>query len=154
MPALPLKDWLYGGAIIVLLIAFGLYTSHERGIGEAKIKAQDAALAAAAKQHNLDVQALADKKTAGNGDTYVATTHAAIPDSPHVVCNRPAAAHVVPEAASNTGVPDATAHSAAATPVDIGPPIDTAGRNADALITALQNQVRILVDAMNGVTAP
>lgn len=154
MPSLPLKDWLYGGAIIILLIAFGLYTSHERGVGADKVRAQDAKLDAAAVQHSLDVAALADKKTTTNGDNYVAAINAPIPDSPRVVCKRAVAPVVMPEAASRPGLPDAAANGAEATTVDIGAPIDTVGRDADAKIIALQNQVRILVDAMNGVTSP
>lgn len=154
MPSLPLKDYIYAGVILTLLIAFGVYTSHERGIGEAKIKAQDAALAAAALQHNKDVQDFAALNSSKNGDHYVEVTHQPIADSPRVVCKRPVAPTVMPEATNRPGLPIAAADSAETAPVDIGAPIDTVGRNADALITALQNQIRILVDAMNGVTAP
>lgn len=151
---LPLKDWLYGGAIVVLLIAFGLYTSYERGIGADKVRAQDAKLDAAAVQHTLDVAALADKKTTTNGDNYVAAINAPIPDSPSVVCKRAVAPVVMPETPNRPGLPDGAADSAKADSIDIGPPLDKIGRDADAKITALQNQIRILVDAMNGVTSP
>lgn len=154
MPSLPLKDWLYGGAIIVLMIAFGLYTNHERGIGADKIKAQDAKLSAAAVQHSLDVAALADKKTTTNGDHYVAAINAPIPDSPRVVCKRTITPVVMPETPNRPGLLDGAADSAKADSIDIGAPLDKIGRDADAKITALQNEIRILVDAMNGVTAP
>ena len=52
---IPLKDWLYGGLIVALLIGFGWYTHRERSIGAAnEVKVVQAASAkvqaAAAKQ--------------------------------------------------------------------------------------------------------
>jgi hypothetical protein len=36
MPTVPLRDYIYAAAIIILLIAFGWYTVHERDVGQAK----------------------------------------------------------------------------------------------------------------------
>lgn len=32
---IPIKDWVYGGLIVALLIGFGVYTKHERNVGAA-----------------------------------------------------------------------------------------------------------------------
>lgn len=60
-------------AVVVLLSAFGLYTLHERHVGEAKIEKADAAVVAEAEVHNSQVEATqsaADKKA---GDTLNAS---------------------------------------------------------------------------------
>lgn len=60
-------------AVVVLLSAFGLYTLHERHIGEVKIEKADAAVVAKAELHNTEVEATqsaADKKA---GDTLNAS---------------------------------------------------------------------------------
>jgi hypothetical protein len=52
-------------AVVVLLSAFGLYTLHERHVGEAKIEKADATVVAKAKVHNTELEATqsaADKK--------------------------------------------------------------------------------------------
>lgn len=156
LKALPLKDYLYLGAIAVIVTGFAVYTSHERGIGAAKVVAQDAKLAAAQEQHIKDVNALAAARTTKTGDTYVATIAAPAPAGPRILCKRPTAASpgVLPEAAGNTGLSVSVANGAETDKLDIGPPLRTTGRNADALIIALQDEVRTLVDAMNGKTAP
>lgn len=157
LKALPLKDYLYLGAIVVILLGVWGYTHHERAVGAAVVVAQDKKLADAALKHNQDVTDLATARTTKTGDTYVATIAQPIADSPHVsVCKRaaPTGSSAVPETAGNTGLPVAAANSAEANPVDIGPPLDRTGRDADALIVALQDEVRIMVSAMNGQTAP
>jgi hypothetical protein len=150
---IPLKDYLYGGAILVLVIGFFGYRSHVIAIGESRIQAQDKVIADAQRQHNQDVNDLAAARTAKNGDHYVEVTHRPIADSPHVVCINPAPRRgPVPETAGDPGIPAAAANRPAADPLDIGPSLDRTGRDADALIVALQDEVRILVAAMNGAT--
>lgn len=149
MPTFPLKDYLYVGAIVALLAGFGIYTYHERAVGAAGIKAQDAALAAEQKQHRQDVTDVAQGKTVKIGDTYVAITHTAIPDSPHVVCYQPPHRAAVPQAASDPGVPAGTSDVPTANSYDPGPPLDAVGRNADARINALIDLVYTLLGQMN-----
>lgn len=147
------SNWLSVAALVALLTGFILYSNHERNIGAARIVAQDAKLAAADRQHNADVKALADSLSIKAGDTYVAVVRTPIPDSPVVLCQHPAkTARVVPGAAVHTGLPDDAAHGAEGHTLNIGPALDTIGRDADAKIIALQTEVRLLVNAMQGKT--
>jgi len=148
---LPLKDWLYCGAIAVIIAGFLTYSAHERSIGAAKVAGQDAKLAALQTQRNAAISTLAASRLAHIGDSYDATLNAPIPDSPHVfVRNCPAAPRSsgLPSTAGHPGGTDATPDSAETAPRDIGPPIDKAGRDADALIASLQQTVQTLVKAM------
>lgn len=144
-----MSNWLTLGALLALLAGFGWYTHHERELGRAEVQAKDAKLAAADRQHNADVKALADAKSAKAGETYIATTQLPATHVPSVVCQRPRPAHVLPATAADSGVPADSAHGGETVTLDIGPALD-AGRNADALITALQTEVIILRDAMQG----
>ena len=58
----PLKTWLYVGVLVALLVSFGMYTSHERTIGAARILAADAAaLVKAQRLADIQTAALAQK---------------------------------------------------------------------------------------------
>jgi hypothetical protein len=59
----PLKDWIYAGALALLLILFATYTHHERALGAARIIAADAAALDKA-QHIADLQTAALKQKA------------------------------------------------------------------------------------------
>ena len=75
---LPIRDWLYVGAIVSLLIAFGIYTHHERSVGAARevaayTAASQKAEAAAEKrittlntQHAAEVAAVEEKLSEAN----------------------------------------------------------------------------------------
>lgn len=157
-----IKTYLYG-AIAAILIAGGIwYTIHERDIGEQKIEARDViintqrtAIATAADLHNKDVEALSQLKSQQIGDHYDEVIHAPIGDSPRVVRIKPASApasSVLPQTAGSGASNPATANSAGSDSVDIGAPLDEVGRNADAQIKALQDEIQVLIDAMNGKT--
>lgn len=72
----PIKDWLYVGAIVALLIGFGVFVHHERSLGaaaevrvvqEASAKVQAAAakqVAALNSQHAATVAAIQEKQSA------------------------------------------------------------------------------------------
>jgi len=55
---IPLKDWLYVGAIVALLTAFGCYTVHERRIGAAH---EVAAVQAASEKTKAEAQETIDR---------------------------------------------------------------------------------------------
>ena len=143
---IPLKDWLYGGAIVALLLGFGLYTIHERHVGEAKITAQDAALAAAQVVHNQEVQnaaqKLTDKALSDYQDRELQPVHVPVTLT-HLVCNT-TGANPVPDHGSAPG----PGNGASGVPAASGQPFDPAeqlledGRDADSQITLLQDYIR------------
>ena len=156
----PFKTYFYG-AIVVIACAGSIYAViHERHVGAAKIEARDVIintqrqkLADAAAQHAKDVQALAQELSDKIGDTFEKTVAAPVVNPPHVLCYRPApAGGVLPQAAGNQPGDPGAAVIGAETPVDIGPAVVTVGRDDDAQINALIDQVQVLVDAMNGKT--
>lgn len=149
------KAYVYGGIVVAAIGGFTWYTLHERSVQHTKDLAADAKVELAAKIHNADVQALAALTAGKIGDVYVQALAAVPVDSPHVVCRRAAdSLGQLPEAASgNPAVQaDATADSAGSDTVDIGPPLNKIGADADAQIKALQADVQLLVDEMNGKT--
>lgn len=156
-----IKTYLYG-AVVAILIATGIwYTIHERNIGEQKIEARDVvintqrtAIATAAELHTKDVQALAQSLSDRIGETFEKATAAPVVNAPHVLCYRPAApaGGGLPQAAgSQFGAPGAAVERAEA-PVDIGPAVTTVGKDDDAQINGLIDQIQVLIDAMNGKT--
>ena len=71
---------------------------------------------------------------------YVQTTARPLIDAPHVfVCPTPREVHA---AAAARPVLDAVAAVPAEAPRDIGAPVETVGRDADAQVTALQSYIR------------
>lgn len=145
---IPIKDWLYAGAIVVLLIAFAGFTHHERVVGEQKIEAADAKLAAAQVKHDMDVQNAAAGAAKDAVDEYKATLLKPV-DVPvtlsRIVCYAPApAGGAVPGVAGASGGSD----GAPALPTEAGQGFDPAsavltdGRDADAQITLLQELIR------------
>ena len=147
---IPLKDYLYGAAILALLVAFGAFTLHERQVGMNKIEAADAKVAAAAIARDKAVEAAA--QSASNNIGLIYEKAVAIPPvaSLGVVCHAPSGGVVpkTPQGGSGT--------SGAAPVVGGGPAFDpsgpalTVGRNDDALILALQNEVKTLMTEMAG----
>jgi hypothetical protein len=55
----PIRDYIYAGALVVLLIGFGLFVHHERAIGEAKVISADQKAAAIAEQRDTALTAAA-----------------------------------------------------------------------------------------------
>lgn len=147
---IPTKDYIYAGLIAALLIAFGVYTHHERTIGadqvrvaDAKLTAAQTALATEKTQHGLDNSLTAEKLFVG------VTTAPPAPDAPHLFvrdCARPAAIVVRSADGATVSVPTADSSVDHAEGVDIGPALDTIGRNSDAQVTYLQSILKSCVD--------
>lgn len=138
----PLKDWIYGGIIVGLLVAFGCYTVHERHVGAAKIEAIDARAVKAQKAHNKEVETRA-KTTIDSAAAQYKAAVAAPParDAPHIVCVNPRrGGHVSGNAGDRPRVDAGTSVPEEST-VDPGPALDTVGRDADAQVKALQAYV-------------
>ena len=147
-----IKEYAYA-AIAAALLAFGVYErAHLINEGEQKIEAADAKVAAAAKIHDADVTALAQSKSTTIGEIYEKAVRVPAVADLGVVCHAPDSGSV-PEAAGS--IPSS---AGAALVVGGGPAFDptgpalTIGREDDAMILALQNQVQVLMDAMNGST--
>lgn len=140
----PLKDWLYGSAISALLIGFTVYSAHERGVGVAHEKA--------AVTKAVAVQTAQTQKVVSNANLQIqaadAAVHAAMAvapaDSPSVVVrySTSAGACTVPAASSAGSGPDDSSHVPEESTVDIGPPLDTIGRDADSQVIYLQSYIR------------
>ena len=79
---IPVKDWLYGGAIIALLIGFLCFIRHERAIGEAKVIASDQKAVAAQVERDQAVQAVAGVATSLAEKTYEQTIAAPVAHAP------------------------------------------------------------------------
>lgn len=141
---IPLKDWAYAGIIAALLVGFGVFVHHERSIGEQKIETADAVLAA--KQIELNTEKETHAQDVINTATNVyKNTLAAAPaaDAPHVfVCDRATGGSAVRPDASAGSSADAGTHVPEESSVDIGPGLDTVGRDADAQVIALQTYIR------------
>jgi hypothetical protein len=147
---IPLKDWFYCTVICALLGGFVTYTIHERHIGEARIIAADtrAALVAQAKDKAIEAAA----QDASNAIGVVYEKAVAIPSVADlgVVCHAPARSQLSQAPVNQSGATD-SANSPVGPPYDPTGPALTVGRNADSQIRALQDQLKVLVDAMNGV---
>ena len=144
---IPLKGWLYA-AIALALLAFGLhYRSLERQLEASKVVAQQAT--AVVKKD----EAQAVTQEVQNANVYTQTVSVpAIPDI-GIKCVR--------DTPSRSPLPPAHALTSTLPRVDApvsgeGPHYDpsgaalTVGRDDDALIKALQDQVNDLVSRMNG----
>lgn len=142
---IPLKDYIYGSAIVALLIGFGVYTAHERGIGKAaevalvtKAAAVQAALATEKTQHGLDNATQAEK-------LFVSVDSLPAPaDAPHLIVRQCTAIRATVPAASGAGVSVPAADSSVEHPqgVDIGPGLDVIGRDGDAEVAYLQTLLK------------
>lgn len=94
---IPIKDYIYGVLILILLMGFGWYTVHERNIGKEEIRAADQRVVAAQTIHDAEVIKRASIIAKAGVSKYkaklAATPSTNIPSS--WVCNNP----------SSTGVP-------------------------------------------------
>lgn len=153
-----IKLYLFGGIVTILISCGVWFTIHERHQAVIKIEARDRvitqdriALAKASTALREASEALAQKKSDLIGETFEKTVASPVVDPPHVLCNRPAPARPgLPQASGNqsenTGAPVLRTEVT----VDIGPPVVTVGRDADAQVNALLDQLQVLVDEMNG----
>lgn len=136
-------------ACAVGVLAWGVWAvHHEREIGAEQIVALDTKIAELAAQHNADVQALAESQSAQLGEVYVQAVKVGPTDSPHVVCYQPPVRGQVSGASGNSGSDHGAAVVPAASPQDIGSPLDAVGFDADQQVIALQKEVKTLVAEM------
>jgi hypothetical protein len=143
---IPIKDWAYLGGIAALLIAFGVFTVHERHMGAAKIAAADAALVEAQKVHTQEVENAASGKVAQALADYKASElkPVVIPRSlSHLVCVAPRSGPVPGNGGSAPGS-DGASHVPAESdvPFDPAPAILRDGSDADAQVKLLQDYIR------------
>lgn len=124
-----IRAYLEIAAAIVLAIAFGLYTVHERHEGQAAIKASDAKAEAAAKaladaetKHAQDLSNQAEQ-AARNEQKTVDNYAISHPIGPVRLCNQDTGSAGVPKAS--------TAHSGATSPSTGPDPIPAVSRGPD-----------------------
>jgi hypothetical protein len=164
VPTLPLKDYLYAGAILVLVIAFMLFVHHERSVGEAKVVAADQKAVAAQVERNTAVRAIAGVATQLAQVTYEHTIAAPVTGVAPIKCLRLSAQRsrpvpVAPASAGSgdspavSGRPDFTDTQAVPGP-DLATALVTIGRDSDAQIKALQQVVAQLRKEMEKSNAP
>jgi hypothetical protein len=141
----PIRDWIYLGAFVALLAAFGCYTVHERHIGEQKIVAAD--------KRAADKQAAAVAKVESDASTAIRSMQAAynaalaapVSPAPRLVCY---AASADRGGVRADAAPSGRSHAAAAVPAESTIPFDPApavigdARDADAQIALLQAYVQ------------
>lgn len=150
---IPLKDWLYTGIIVAMLIVLGVFTSHERNVGREQIEAADAKVAQAQSIHNTEVEARAKAITQADAIVYhhVLAAPPAV-DAPHVwlhddsSCASPVPANVSagPAIDAKADVPTTGASGDESTVEharDIGPSLDKLLQDADSEVTALQEYI-------------
>lgn len=146
---IPLKDWLYGGVIVALLIGFGVFVHHERNVGATKVITADAAAVAKQAAHNTEIETHAQQTVTQISETYakaVAAPPAA--DAPHLWVRQPssscpAGANASPARAADGGpVVSAAVPSAGEDAIDFGPPLDKSFQDADAQVTGLQDYIK------------
>ena len=172
MPAflslIPIKDWLYGGAIIALLIGFLCFIRHERAIGAAAVAASDQKAVAAQVERDQAVQAVASVATQlaqVNYEHTIASPPVSGVAPINCVRHDPRGNGTVsaPPAGNGSGengpvsgggnTPGAIAVSGPPAP-DLATELVTIGRNADAQIKALQDIVAALRSEMENANAP
>lgn len=148
---IPLKDWVYGGIIAALLVGFGVYTHHERVIGETKEVAAVTKVADKAEAKVTAANVAAQTTETTNAKTYDQTVAAPPVLDLGVVCQRiHAGSDQVSQAGSvpTSGVGEQQADSTVGPSFDPSGAALTRGLDADAQITYLQGRVHELEKQM------
>ena len=153
----PLKDWVYCGAIVALLTGFGLYTHHERTIGANEALAPVAVIAHKAEIKVAVGTAVAQSTEKDNGSEYLQAVANPPPASVGIVCHRDAGSSDVPQAGAvqpaTVGEPaiDSSGgrESRAAGYYDPSGEVIERAIKADAQITYLQGRVKELETQMS-----
>lgn len=137
----------YAHLVYVLLIVGALIGGvlYERHEGAQGCEARGAQAAEQQQVHNAGLDAHASDVNQSIGeDLHAEQSAAPAADAPHVLVCPPAKAArprpVLPAAPASAGA-DAAPAVPAAPARDIGPPIDTAGRDADAQVKGLQRYI-------------
>jgi hypothetical protein len=154
MPALlkliPLRDWCYIGAILVLLAGFGWYTHHERAVQHERDVAADAKAVHLQELHNRDVENAA-QDAINEAVSRFTFNSAPVPlEPPRLVCHE-AGGSAVRDHAGTPAASDGAVASAGVVPEESTVPFDPApevlgdARDADkvsAQAQLLQDYVR------------
>ena len=160
MPAIPIKDYLYIGAIIALLVFFGFFVHHERGVGAAKVVAADSRAVAAQVQRDDALRTVAALSTSVAQGDYSHAISTPIVNAPVPVrlCHNAQRSSPVPSAASpdssGTAAPAGGSEDAGAV-TELQQFADAAvqiARDDDAQIIALQTDLAALRTEMNQLT--
>lgn len=143
LAAIPLKDWIYCGAIVALLGGFALYTHHERAIGADEALAPVAVVAHKAEVQVAVATAVAQSTEKDNASTYAAAI-AAAPAVPAlgIVCHDTRSSEVPEAAASSAPGTDRSAPDSGS--YDPSGSVLTDAARADAQIAYLQGRVHEL----------
>jgi hypothetical protein len=143
LKVIPVKDWIYGAVIALLLAGFGWYTVHERHEGAAKILAADKKLvdAVAAKDQIIHDNAQLELVNVGNHEK-IALAAPPIANA-GLVCHSPGR---VAASASSGDVPQPTDKSGAVPAGGFDPSgaILTLLRDSDAQVNGLIESNEIL----------
>lgn len=152
---IPLKDWLYG-ALIAIILAVGTtawikHDIHERAIGAAQVEKKDLALHNAAVALNKASENLAEIKEIQIGRTYEKIILRPVPDAPGLVCHNSAPA-VEPKSADGGPEDHGTSGQLPGGGFNPSGAILTLLRDDDAQINALIDTVLNLEEELAGVT--
>lgn len=144
----PIKDWLYGGAIIAILLSGIGFIHHERAVGAAAVQAADQRAHDARIAHNTEVETRAKTLADAQVAAYKATLAAPPPaDAPRLRCRAVESAARLPANVGSGPALDAGTNSGTAGAQDSGPVFDPGPdltkllRDADAHIRALQQYI-------------
>lgn len=146
---IPLRLYLYAGALIAVVVAIAGYAFHERGVQHQKDLALAQTALIAALKHNQEVEAQWAAKYRAAEDRHAeelaanAAAAAATPVPVVRVCHNDTSSRPVPEApgpaeshpADAGSVPPGNAVPAGPGP-DIGPSLDLLARSADTVVAA------------------
>jgi hypothetical protein len=147
---IPIKDLIYGGAIAIILGAFGWYTVHERHEGEAVIVAADTKLAAtvAAKDKIIHDNAQLELVDVGNHEK-IAIAAAPVPNA-GLVCKSPGSTSVA-SSPGHSGQPVSQGEPVQSGSFDPSGAILTLLRDSDAQVNALIEANEILTGYVNSL---
>lgn len=152
---IPLKDWIYSGIIATLLILFGVYTIHERHVGQQTIETKDKALADAQIVKNKETEDDISKGIQTAIDKWKQDHPISAPASvPNIVCHNAPASSTVSKGGSSTNPSNG---AGAAVPIsseqaDAGfnpaQQVSYTGTQADTEIVRLKAKVTLLQDTI------
>ena len=162
MPTLPLKVYLGAILILIILIAFGWYTHHERAVQAAKDAAVDQKAIVLQEQRDTALQTTAALSTSIANGEYTREIQVPIADAPVPVglCHTARGSSAVPNPASSdsgratasvSGTEDAGSTAQLQQFADAAVEI---ARDADAQVTALQSANQALRIEMEKANAP
>ena len=162
MPTLPIRDYLYLGAILVILIGFGVFTHHERTVGAAAVVASDQKAVQAQRERDTALQTTTALATSVANGEYTREIEIPISDAPVPVglCHAARGDRTVPGAAAkdSSGISQAISGTEDASAIEqlqqFADAAVTIARDADAQVSALQADIQTLRTEMEQANAP